>query len=34
LLSTTEVRDAIRRGEIRDGLSLAGLSTAFALGML
>jgi 8-oxo-dGTP pyrophosphatase MutT (NUDIX family) len=33
-LSIREVREAIRRGEIRDGLSLTGLSTAFALGML
>ena len=33
-LSADEVRAAIRRGEIRDGLSLTGLSTAFALGML
>jgi 8-oxo-dGTP pyrophosphatase MutT (NUDIX family) len=33
-VTLAEVRALIRRGEIRDGLSLTGLSTALALGML
>ncbi len=33
-VTIARVRELIRTGEVRDGLSLAGLSTALALGML
>ncbi|CAB5018273.1 unannotated protein [freshwater metagenome] len=33
-VTVARLADLIRTGEVRDGLSLAGLSTALALGML